>query len=162
MTYNSRWDTLPKEIQDKILSYKKTELTDVQKNNYGIDKTDMAWFNNNELYVKSEEDNIRKLIVDARNERESKNMTPLFDHLEQNLIENLRIDYRKKYQQKLLSMYGVSGGNKKNKPVIYKKKIILGKERSIYKISGSRKDYIKYMGNFITVKDFLTSMRRVL
>jgi hypothetical protein len=54
------------------------------------------------------------------------------------------------------------GGNKKNKPVIYKKKIILGKERSIYKISGSRKDYIKYMGNFITVKDFLTSMRRVL
>jgi hypothetical protein len=163
MTYNSRWDTLPKEIQDKILSYKKTELTDVQKREYGIGETDMAWFNNNnELYVKSEEDNIRKLIVDARNERKNKNMTQLSYHSEQNLITSLRNDYRTKYQQKLLSMYGVSGGNKKNKPVIYKKKIILGKERSIYKISGSRKDYIKYMGNFITVKDFLTSMRRVL
>jgi hypothetical protein len=84
MTYNSRWDTLPKEIQDKILSYKKTELTDVQKREYGIDETEMAWFNNNnELYVKSEEDYIRKLIVDARNERKNKNMTQLSDHSEQ-------------------------------------------------------------------------------
>lgn len=37
-------------------------------------------------------------------------------------------------------------GNKKNKPKIYKNKIILGKERGIYKIPGSRKDYIKYKG----------------
>lgn len=51
------------------------------------------------------------------------------------------------------------GGNKKNKPVIYKKKIILGKERSVYKISGSRKDYIKYKGNLVTVSDFIASNR---
>ena len=51
------------------------------------------------------------------------------------------------------------GGNKKNKPVIYKKKIILGKERSVYKISGSRKDYIKYKGNLVTVRDFIASKR---
>jgi hypothetical protein len=56
-------------------------------------------------------------------------------------------------------MYGVSGGNKKNKPVIYKKKIILGKERSIYKISGLRKDYLKYKGNLVTVNDFIASKR---
>jgi hypothetical protein len=51
------------------------------------------------------------------------------------------------------------GGNKKNKPVIYKKKIILGKERSVYKISGSRKDYIKYKGNLVTVRNFIASKR---
>lgn len=54
------------------------------------------------------------------------------------------------------------GGNKKNKPVIYKKKIILGKERSVYKISGSRKDYIKYKGNLVTVSDFIASNRWLL
>ena len=47
------------------------------------------------------------------------------------------------------------GGNNKNKPKIYKNKIILGKERVIYKIPGSRKDYIKYKGKFIAVKDFI-------
>jgi len=47
------------------------------------------------------------------------------------------------------------GGNNKNKPKIYKNKIILGKERGIYKIPGSRKDYIKYKGKFIAVKDFI-------
>lgn len=45
--------------------------------------------------------------------------------------------------------------NKKNKPNMYKKKIILGKERCIYKIPGSRKDYVKYKGKFIIVKDFI-------
>ena len=46
-------------------------------------------------------------------------------------------------------------GNKKNKPKIYKNKIILGKERGIYKIPGSRKDYIKYKGEFIAVNDYI-------
>ena len=45
--------------------------------------------------------------------------------------------------------------NKKNKPNMYKKKIILGKERCIYKIPGSRKDYVKYKGKFIIVKNFI-------
>ena len=38
---------------------------------------------------------------------------------------------------------------------MYKKKIILGKERCIYKIPGSRKDYVKYKGKFIIVKNFI-------
>jgi hypothetical protein len=48
-----------------------------------------------------------------------------------------------------------NGGNKKNKPKIYKNKIIQGKERNIYKIPGSRKDYIKYKGAFIAVNDYI-------
>lgn len=40
-----------------------------------------------------------------------------------------------------------------NKP--YKKKIIQGKERCIYKINGSRKDYIKHKGTLIAVTEFI-------
>ncbi|NBO56583.1 MAG: hypothetical protein EBU84_18775 [Actinobacteria bacterium] len=69
---------------------------------------------------------------------------------------------RDKMEEKLFNAYServkqgrVLGGNNKNKPMIYKNKIILGKERGIYKIPGSRKDYIKYKGKFIAVKDFI-------
>ena len=39
------------------------------------------------------------------------------------------------------------------------KKNILGKERCIYKISGDRKEYIKYKGNFIAVRDYKKLMK---
>jgi hypothetical protein len=44
----------------------------------------------------------------------------------------------------------ITGGNTK----IKNKKNILGKERCIYKISGNRKEYVKYKGDLITVKDY--------
>jgi hypothetical protein len=59
------------------------------------------------------------------------------------------------------------GKNKKNKkptkptmsikpikPTITGKKDILGKQRCIYKKSGDRKEYVKYKGDLITVKDY--------
>ena len=39
------------------------------------------------------------------------------------------------------------------------KKNILGKERCIYKITGDRKEYIKYKGNFIAVRDYKNLMK---
>ena len=39
------------------------------------------------------------------------------------------------------------------------KKNILGKERCIYKISGDRKEYIKYKGNFIAVREYKKLMK---
>lgn len=162
MTYKSRWDTLPGEIKKQIYSYNNTKLTADKKREYGIAETDEAWFNNNnELYVKSGEDRIRKLIADAREERKNSQLMPVSSDIEKNLKKTLRNMYREDYQKNILKLFGVNknGGNKKNKPVIYKKKIILGKERSVYKISGSRKDYLKYKGNFITVKDFISSKR---
>lgn len=49
------------------------------------------------------------------------------------------------------------GGSSNKKKTINKscgKKIIQGKERCIYKILGSRKEYIKYKGELIAVRDF--------
>ena len=50
-----------------------------------------------------------------------------------------------------------SGGKKKVKPVkpaMNGKKEILGKQRCIYKKAGDRKEYVKYKGALITVKDY--------
>jgi hypothetical protein len=41
-----------------------------------------------------------------------------------------------------------------------KKKIILGKERCIYKVSGSKKDYMKYKGKLVPVTDYIKSMKK--
>lgn len=43
---------------------------------------------------------------------------------------------------------------KPTKPTITGKKEILGKQRCIYKKAGDRKEYVKYKGNLITLKDY--------
>jgi hypothetical protein len=52
--------------------------------------------------------------------------------------------------QGLLPKRLVGGGSYKKT----NKKNILGKERCIYKKSGDRKEYIKYKGNFIAVREY--------
>jgi hypothetical protein len=42
------------------------------------------------------------------------------------------------------------------------KKVILGKERCIYKVKGSNKDHIKYKGTLITVTDYKKLMRGLM
>jgi hypothetical protein len=68
------------------------------------------------------------------------------------IMETLRkqklTEAQKTQQQK------TDGGNNKNKPSIIVKKEILGKKRCIYKKTGDRKEYVKYKGNLITVKDY--------
>ena len=49
---------------------------------------------------------------------------------------------------KITGVYDGDGGNTKIK------KEILGKERCIYKKTGDRKEYVKYKGYLITVKDY--------
>jgi hypothetical protein len=50
------------------------------------------------------------------------------------------------------------GGSPKIKKTT--KKDVLGKERCIYKISGDRKEYVKYKGGLITLKDYKNIMKK--
>jgi len=59
--------------------------------------------------------------------------------------------------QKDLNMYRPAKGGKKST-----KKVILGKERCIYKVKGSNKDHIKYKGTLITVADYKKLMRGLM
>lgn len=60
------------------------------------------------------------------------------------------------------SIYGNANANggktgkptKPVKPTITGKKEILGKQRCIYKKAGDRKEYVKYKGDLITLKDY--------
>ena len=52
------------------------------------------------------------------------------------------------------------GGNRKTTTVKkISKKTILGKERCIYAIQGDRKEYLRYKGNLIPVKDYKKVMK---
>ena len=53
-------------------------------------------------------------------------------------------------------------GGMKNQKVkkCEKKKVVLGKERCIYKVSGSKKDYMKYKGKLVPVTDYVKYMKK--
>ena len=68
--------------------------------------------------------------------------------------------------QELLDMlYSIGppniGGAMVNKKVKKcEKKVVLGKERCIYKVSGSKKDYMKYKGKLVPVSDYVKYMKK--
>jgi hypothetical protein len=51
------------------------------------------------------------------------------------------------------------GGYKNKKPSVSQSKEILGKQRRIYKVAGSRKEHIKYKGQLIPVSDYKKLMK---
>jgi len=51
------------------------------------------------------------------------------------------------------------GGYKNKKPSVPQSKEILGKQRRIYKVAGSRKEHIKYKGQLIPVSDYKKLMK---
>ena len=55
-----------------------------------------------------------------------------------------------------------NGGGMVNQKVkkCEKKKVVLGKERCIYKVSGSKKDYMKYKGKLVPVTDYVKYMKK--
>ena len=94
-----------------------------------------------------------KIIEDEKGDRINEELGDAYPMSEQEKADRKKMYFIYHYNVN----YGSpkNGGNKKNKPKIYKNKIIQGKERNIYKIPGSRKDYIKYKGAFIAVNDYI-------
>ena len=94
------------------------------------------------------------------------NKNPILLILETYIKDILRIDDSKrkmfglllKYEHILKEKTGGTGSN--TEPIKTAKKQILGKERCIYKKTGDRKEYVKYKGNLITVKDYRTLMKK--
>lgn len=62
----------------------------------------------------------------------------------------------KRLEEEKLKAKTLEGGGSYKKT---NKKNILEKERCIYKITGDRKEYIKYKGNFIAVRDYKKLMK---
>jgi hypothetical protein len=60
------------------------------------------------------------------------------------------------------NLLGGNGGAMVNQKVkkCEKKKVVLGKERCIYKVSGSKKDYMKYKGKLVPVTDYVKYMKK--
>jgi hypothetical protein len=80
-----------------------------------------------------------------------------------NKAQILRIMFGLGNQTNLHPMnFGLLGeGAMKNQEVKKcEKKVVLGKERCIYKVSGSKKDYMKYKGKLVPVTDYIKYMKK--
>ena len=64
--------------------------------------------------------------------------------------------YITNYLNKVINTFDINGGKKSKK---LPKKEILGKMRSIYKIPGDKKEYLKHKGKLITVKEYKELMK---
>ena len=115
-------------------------IDDFRRNRYGNDTIDD--FNNEKLQNPNLflNDFLQKRygnkIIDAYNEYTKNNET----------VDNMSLNDFIKNNKSV-------GGNRK-----INKKTILGKVRCIYKIQGDRKEYLRYKGDLITVKDYKERM----
>ena len=119
-------------------------IDDFRRNRYGNDTIDD--FNNEKLQNPNLflNDFLQKRygnkIIDAYNEYTNNNET----------VDNMSLnDFIKKLPQ---------GGGGNAEITKQSNKSILGKERCIYKIQGDRKEYLRYKGDLITVKDYTKRM----
>jgi hypothetical protein len=85
--------------------------------------------------------------------------TVLLHLLTNNSISNFKSRIKNNdISKELLNIF--QGGNRKTTTVKkINKKTILGKERCIYAIQGDRKEYLRYKGDLIPVKDYKKLMK---
>lgn len=83
-----------------------------------------------------------------------------------NKIGNIQMESIQSIVIKIISFsnrYGIAqtmGGKAKDKkPRMIKKKNILGKERSVYKVHGTKKECVNYKNSFIPVSEFILMMK---
>jgi hypothetical protein len=122
----------------------KDDLTKI-KNIYSAD-TDFE-----DEYTK--EDNVKQL-----QDAELKKLQEQYQQYLREQEDNNRKSNQRIFIDRALPKNASTGGSPKIKRV--SKKDILGKERCIYKISGDRKEYVKYKGDLITLKDYKNIMKK--
>uniref|UniRef100_A0A6C0LCL7 Uncharacterized protein n=1 Tax=viral metagenome TaxID=1070528 RepID=A0A6C0LCL7_9ZZZZ len=86
-------------------------------------------------------------------------------------LANIKIEFKTQNEalDEIDNMLALKSGGKKSsravrkeiqgKPIVITKKLILGKERCIYKVQGSNKEHVKYKGTLIPVADFKKLMK---
>jgi hypothetical protein len=119
-------------------------------------ETELLFISN---HIRTIDNNINSLLQMIK---ENKKDTKIGDELTPLLKKLQEYSYNRKLSKYIIVFkcgeYGIKelvrrkeGGGSYKKT---NKKNILGKERCIYKKSGDRKEYIKYKGNFITVREY--------
>ena len=121
--------------------------------------TDTDTYNKAQAYSKEEKAKFKQILGDANLDKKVIDSEILLGINEENKTAEL-----KRQLEKLMENIGnndnnnlSSGGKRKvnpDKPAMNGKKEILGKQRCIYKKAGDRKEYVKYKGVLITVKDY--------
>uniref|UniRef100_A0A6C0K9M3 Uncharacterized protein n=1 Tax=viral metagenome TaxID=1070528 RepID=A0A6C0K9M3_9ZZZZ len=92
-----------------------------------------------------------------------KNLTDITEFEEDfDKLKNIKIDLGIKGGKKSKAVRKPANHAKPTNVAKQSKKVILGKERCIYKVKGSNKDHIKYKGTLITVADYKKLMRGLM
>lgn len=126
----------------------------------------MSWFKTSqEQYAKELIDEIDIYLDSMTKDVKKEHHSDYFELINDNIknidtilpqLSNRNLIARLTEQRASLTVYlqRFRGGNGKTKIKKIDKKVILGKERCIYTKLGDRKEYLKYKGELITVKDF--------
>ncbi len=138
----------------------------------------------NNLFIKSEEDAIERMMIDGINQRRNQGSEPSAEEL-MNIRAMLRQNYQDTHNHFLLMQYGhdngkataakqlldifksSSGGNlkvkgqkkKTLKHPVSQYKAVLGKRMKIYKKPDSRKEYVKYKGELVSLVEYKNLMK---
>lgn len=184
---NEKGDTLNGLIKNNISErykkiYKRDPLTSLQlpESNEIIvnDENDTLFKNIYEKYI----EDVEKYIKEDKNSDPQDPELPNFDRYETYLTDKIGIEIITKMNDKLyndllqsykdrlnnvsskaieteLRILSSQNGGGNAKITKQSKKSILGKERCIYKKAGDRKEYLRYKGDLITVKDYTKLMK---
>ena len=127
---------------------------------YYTDKadTDTDTYNKAQAYSKEEKAKFKQILGDANLDKKVIDSEILLGINEENKTMRLKEQLEKLMENIDANNKNPSSGGKRkvnpDKPAMNGKKEILGKQRCIYKKAGDRKEYVKYKGVLITVKDY--------
>ena len=164
-----------KRISDKEI-IEREDLFNKIVGNYGKYGEDAA---NEYVLTRIGRKRIKDITIEDGEELFNRKIDILIEHIPPDILENINKENTMKYDD---NTYRILVRNTSNQPSredrprpfaqrsggmvnqevkkCEKKKVVLGKERCIYKVSGSKKDYMKYKGKLVPVADYIKSMKK--